>query len=225
MEHKMKLSNEITYAQVWATLNSVDLSKFHEKKGNFTYLSWTDAWTILMEHYPFASYEFHNETYEENGTVMTHCTVRIGDLSRYMWLPVMDNRLVSIKNPTTREIQDSRMRCLVKCLAVFGLGMYIFKGQDLPDASKDAAEAEVKYRFRFVKTGGEIVGADTSKEYLDVIRPLLKTPSNVLHKKAFNANKEQIEEAQKCVAVEDTDIEARYAKLFELYTENENDSA
>ena len=141
MEYKMNV--ELTYKEVWQTLNALDLSKYHDKKGNFTYLSWTDAWQILQEQYSFATYEFMPETYEENGTVMSHCIVRIGNLERYMWLPCMDNRNNSLTNPTTRQISDTRMRCMVKCLAMFGLANYIFRGEDLPDAAKDEAEAKV----------------------------------------------------------------------------------
>ena len=31
------------------------------------------------------------------------------------------------------------MRCLVKCLAMFGLGHYIYAGEDLPSAEADKA--------------------------------------------------------------------------------------
>jgi hypothetical protein len=55
-----------------------------------------------------------------------------------MWLPVMDNRNKSIVNGTTRDISDARMRCLVKCVAMFGLGIYLYAGEDLPSSVKDA---------------------------------------------------------------------------------------
>jgi DNA polymerase III alpha subunit len=58
-----------------------------------------------------------------------------------MWLPVMDNRNKSIVNPTSREISDARMRCLVKAIALHGLGLYIYAGEDLPEAVKEERNA------------------------------------------------------------------------------------
>ena len=53
-----------------------------------------------------------------------------------MWLPVMDNRNNSIANPSSRQVSDTKMRCLVKCFALYGLGHYIYAGEDIPSESK-----------------------------------------------------------------------------------------
>jgi len=60
-----------------------------------------------------------------------------------MWLPVMDNRNNSIQNPTSRAISDQKMRCLVKAIAMHGLGHYIYAGEDLPKA-ESISETELK---------------------------------------------------------------------------------
>ena len=60
------------------------------------------------------------------------CKVKIGELERLMWLPVMDYKNKAIVNPDTRAVSDTRMRCLTKCLAMYGLGHYIYAGEDLP---------------------------------------------------------------------------------------------
>lgn len=214
----MIISNDITYGSVWNTLNAIEVDV--EQKGKFSYLAWSDAWKILMDNFPFATYDFQPETYEANGTVMSHCSIKIGPLERSMWLPVMDSRNNSIQNPSTRQIQDTRMRCLVKCLAMYGLGAYIYRGEELPDAAKDSSEAEVtreKYEFEFVKTGGEIVGANDSASYIKLIGPFLKDPSNVLHKKLYIENKSRIIAAQNSA---DEELEERYLKLHELYNES-----
>lgn len=119
--------------KVWATLSKIDVSKHIEKKSNLSYLSWAWAWATLMEHYPESSYEFHPLEVGEDGTVTVSCTVRVLQTSRMMWLPVMDNRNNSIKNPDSRKISDAKMRCLVKCIAMHGLGLYIYAGEDLPE--------------------------------------------------------------------------------------------
>jgi hypothetical protein len=57
-----------------------------------------------------------------------------------MHLPVMDNRNNALKNPDARKISDSMMRALAKCIACFGIGLYIYAGSDLPDVDTDTGE-------------------------------------------------------------------------------------
>ena len=57
-----------------------------------------------------------------------------------MWLPVMDYKNKAIASPDTRAVSDTRMRCLTKCLAMFGLGHYIYAGEDLPPDSGPPSE-------------------------------------------------------------------------------------
>ena len=78
---------------------------------------------------------------------MVICCVHIIDgereANRLMWLPVMDNRNQAIPNPNTRQISDSKMRCLVKALALFGLGLDVYAGSDIPmGAVDDPIDAE-----------------------------------------------------------------------------------
>ena len=145
---------QLNYKDIWETLSQVDVSKHTETKGegNFklTYLSWAWAWGVLMEHYPESQYSF--EEYEVNGIKLPYCPfpdgsgevvckVYIGGVARKMWLPVMDYKNAAIKNPNARAISDAKMRCLVKCMALFGLGHYIYAGEDLPSTpSKDDTE-------------------------------------------------------------------------------------
>jgi hypothetical protein len=122
--------------QIWQTLASIDLSSQTEKKGKLTYLSWTWAWGSLMNHYPDTAYEFSDRTFSDGSMEIT-CVVTIteGDQSvtRSMWLAVMDNRNDSILSPDSTDINKSKMRCLTKCIGMFGLGHYIYAGEDLPD--------------------------------------------------------------------------------------------
>jgi len=76
-----------------------------------------------------------------DGSASVHVTVSIGNLARSMWLPVMDYKNNAIANPSARQISDAKMRCLVKCIAMFGLGHYIYAGEDLPvsDDKKDSS--------------------------------------------------------------------------------------
>lgn len=132
-------SSEPTYESVWKTLSAIDCSDKAEKKNGLTYLSWAWAWGILMEHYPEATYQFLNEEWDSEGRATVWCSVKIGELDRLMWLPVMDYKNKAIVKPDTRAVSDTRMRCLTKCLAMYGLGHYIYAGEDLPPSS-DAVE-------------------------------------------------------------------------------------
>ena len=122
----------------WKTLSAIDVSKNIEKKGNLSYLSWAWAWSTLMEHYPDSSYTYCPPSFLENGTCEVNVSVTVKDKTHSMFLPVMDNRNKSIANPSTRDISDARMRCLVKAIAMHGLGIYIYAGEDLPSAVQDA---------------------------------------------------------------------------------------
>jgi hypothetical protein len=131
-----------TYASVWKTLSAIDCSEKAEKKNGLTYLSWAWAWGILMEHYPEATYQFLNEEWDSEGRATVWCSVKIGELDRLMWLPVMDYKNKAIVKPDTRAVSDTRMRCLTKCLAMYGLGHYIYAGEDLPSQTETAEEAK-----------------------------------------------------------------------------------
>jgi len=146
------MAKELTYKEVWDTLSNVDCSEHIEKKMNLSYLSWAWAYGTLMEHHSDAQFTFQafadsdgimrDAMFYPDGSASVHVTVSIGNLSRSMWLPVMDNRNNAISNPTSRQISDAKMRCLVKCIAMFGLGHYIFAGEDLPSEKKESGSAD-----------------------------------------------------------------------------------
>ena len=127
-------------AEVWAKLSQVDVSGLTKEKNigkaSLSYLSWVSAWTYLMSQYPESYYEHAPVERYDNGTVMVRCTVTVvsgeKSLSRTMHLPVMGNNLSSKVDPTTREVSDAYQRCLVKCIAMFGLGVSLFLGEDIP---------------------------------------------------------------------------------------------
>lgn len=122
----------MTYQEIWETLSQIDVSKHIQKKGNLNFLSWAWAWGELMKIYPQATYEFLPPIKFDDGSVEVQVTIIIDECSRMMWLPVMDYKNNAVLNPDSRQISDSKMRCLVKCMAMFGLGHYIYAGEDLP---------------------------------------------------------------------------------------------
>ncbi|SUB28761.1 Protein of uncharacterised function (DUF1071) [[Pasteurella] mairii] len=148
--------NEITSFQgeVWKILSTIDPKGKIEKKkipykdkfGNekymeLSYLSWAWAWGILMEYFPESSYVIHEDRYLPNNTVISSVTITIKkgeqEFSRYMWLPVMDNKNKAIANPDAMAINKTYMRCLAKAIAMCGLGHYIYAGEDVPNTDID----------------------------------------------------------------------------------------
>jgi len=117
---------------IWATLSAIDCSKHVDKKGGFDYLAWTWAWAMVKDHYPNAEYRLEPDGYYSDGSMEVRVTVTILDLSHIMWLPVLDFRNQAIANPNAFNVNSARMRCLVKALAMFGLGHYIYAGESAP---------------------------------------------------------------------------------------------
>jgi hypothetical protein len=141
----MSLSSE-----VWNKLVAVDVSDHIEKKGKLSYLSWAWAYGIMMENYPDLHYSFEEDRCEFTNTVEITCVVHIHTgsdqdqmMMRHMWLPVMDNRNKAIVNPDKFAINSSKMRCLVKCFSMFGLGHHIYAGEDINPVVAMAAEAVI----------------------------------------------------------------------------------
>ena len=128
--------------KVWSNLSNIDCSDHIEKKGNLSYLSWAWAWQTLMLQYPSATFAFERtEDGSEfwplpDGTGEVRCILQVEGISRTCWLPVMDYRNQAISNPNARDLNDAKMRCLVKCIALFGLGLYIYAGEDIPQGGQ-----------------------------------------------------------------------------------------
>ncbi len=128
----------------------IDVSQMTEKKNNLTYLSWANAWKEFKKIFPEAKYEIVKDESgrcwfgdDEHGYVV-YTTVTVGELTYEMWLPVMDYRNKSILKPTTFDINKAVMRCLTKNLAMFGLGLYIYAGEDLPEEDKPKHDSKSK---------------------------------------------------------------------------------
>lgn len=137
------------YKQIWDELSVIDVSAHIEKKGNLSYLSWAWAYGTLMKYYPHNTYSFAHETFPDD-TMMVECMLTIQDgeemAMRSMWLPVLDFKNKPIANPNAFQINSTRMRCLVKCISMFGLGHYIYAGEDLP-TGKEVEVAQPKKRI------------------------------------------------------------------------------
>lgn len=156
---------------VFKTLNGIDVNEHTEKKNGLTYLSWPWAWATVKGLYPDTAYEVRHWDgkpfyYDEVLGYMVETSVTIQGETKTMWLPVMDSKNKAqkaqpytytvfykggnseektVEAATMFDINTAIMRCLVKNLAMFGLGLYIYAGEDLPsvvaEQAKEAAAA------------------------------------------------------------------------------------
>ena len=127
---------------LFETLNKVDVNKHKKQKGQFDYLSWPLAVRELLKVCPDATWQVH-EYQNEDGltapfmTTNAGCFVRVSvtcdEVTRSQVHPVTDNRNQTIAQPTAQDINTSIQRCLAKAIALHGLGLYIFAGEDLPE--------------------------------------------------------------------------------------------
>ena len=127
--------------------NYVELAKINvndkvEKKQKFSYLSWAWAVDTLMRADPTANWEYREPVTFPDGTMMVFCTVTAFGVARTMQLPVINHSNKPITNPNAFDINTSMQRCLVKAIALHGLGLYLYAGEDLPpDTEKAGQEA------------------------------------------------------------------------------------
>ena len=141
------------------TLNNIDCSTKIEQKNGLSYLSWAWAWGELKKKHPNATYSIKKFgeknlpfVYDEKTGYMVFTEVTVEEITHEMWLPVMDGANKTMKQQPYEyktkygvktceaadmfDINKTIMRCLVKNIAMFGLGLYIYAGEDLPESEK-----------------------------------------------------------------------------------------
>lgn len=138
----------------FAKLASIDVGKHIEKKNGLSYLSWAWAVDQLLRQDPSATWEY-KEPVRWGETVMVFCTVTAFHKPMTAQLPVMDHRNKAIPNPDAFSVNNAMQRCLAKAIALHGLGLYIYAGEDVP--------ADVQAEPEAYKANGPLITAETSK--------------------------------------------------------------
>lgn len=129
---------------VFETLSAINVSGKTEKKNGLTYLSWAYAWGELCKVYPTATYKVHERDtqwgpcnyFTDGRTAWVKVSVTIGDLTHTEMLPIMDyrNKSISLDKVTSCDANKAIQRCITKAVARFGLGLYVYAGEDLPSS-------------------------------------------------------------------------------------------
>ena len=166
-------------------LYDMNLGDKVEKKDNLSYLSWSNAWKAFKEVYPSATYRVISNPdtklpyfVDPNVGIIVFTEVTADDLTQSMFLPVMNssNRAMRLE-PYTYQVYDKQnrryidktceaatmfdinraiQRALTKNLALFGLGLKLYQGEDIPcensDNAADNAADQKKTTVRRAKT-------------------------------------------------------------------------
>ena len=150
------------YKKVYMHLKGQDIKPMVEKKkvsNSFQpdFLSWTHVWEFLLQTYPDFTLEYLDPITYDDGSMTVQCRLSLYThgstcpetenvtkhrLVRTERLYVMDNRMNAVINPSAQQINKTEKRCFVKCAALFGLGIQLFTGEDLPDV--DSVEPKPK---------------------------------------------------------------------------------
>lgn len=193
-------------------LSKLNINRKIEKRKSgekeLSYLSWSDAVTEFSKVYPDFKYEIKifngfPYIYDEKTGYMVFTSITVDNQTKDMWLPVMDSNNKAMKNeeyeyvtkkgvtktvaPATMfEINKTIMRCLVKNMAMFGLGIYIYNGEDLPEKEIVAISEEqiAKIRELGVNEKGVLAYYKINK-----IEDLSSEQAEEIIRKKSNANK------------------------------------
>lgn len=234
---------------VFKTLSAVDVSKHIEKKNGLNYLSWSWAWQIVKSHYPSANYriiQYDNKPYlfDQNLGYLITTEVTIEGETIAMQLPVMDGANKAQKNvaytyktkfgdktvePATMfDINTAIMRCLTKNLAMFGLGLYIYSGEDLPQEvnvitaeqkeAQKADEAKQKFENEKERLLKAIENAKTNIDFVKLADYVDKFGVQDVYKKALT---ERITKTTNINELHPFEIVAGKFGLVDVYFEKE----
>ena len=123
-----------------AKLLATNVNGHLEKKNGLSYLSWAWAWAEALKADADATYRvemFDGKCFMDiNGTAMVFVTVTMFKKPMTCQLPVMDYRNKAIPNPDAFAVNTAIMRCMTKALALHGLSLYIYAGEDLPEEGR-----------------------------------------------------------------------------------------
>ena len=150
-------------ASVFETLSSISVKEKIERKGNLDYLSWANAWAMLKAVYPDAQ----RKVYEHEHTGFNYFTdgksayvkvgIVVGGIEHIDYLPVMDfrNNAIPIEKVTAMDVNKTIQRSTAKAIAMHGLGLSLWTGEDIPEMTTSAPTKveEAKTKLIELKVG------------------------------------------------------------------------
>jgi hypothetical protein len=142
---------------LYSDLRQINVNEHTEKKGKLTYLSWAWAVHYLLEDDPSANWKY-GEPKMFGETMMVFCSVTAFGKTMTAQLPVLDYQNKAIKNPSAMDVNTAMQRCLAKAIALHGIGLYIYAGEDLPlvEVDDDAIEEQISVAIRMIESSETI---------------------------------------------------------------------
>lgn len=120
---------------VFKILNNVDVSQLTAKKGNFDYLSWSNAVREASKLFPEMTWEmtkWDSLPYLKTEVgYFVECSVTICGIIKTQMMPVLDFKNQTANAPKANDINKSQMRALTKAIALHGLGIDLWAGEDI----------------------------------------------------------------------------------------------
>ena len=173
-------------SSMFKTLAAINVKDRLEKKGRFDYLSWAYAWAMVKDQYPDAN----RKVYESEATELNYFTdgktgyvkvgVTINDIEHIDYLPIMghNNQSLSVDKITSFAVNKTIQRSTVKAIAMHGLGLSLWAGEDLVDISESAPAVKAKERPTLKKTSEKwndvvaYVKANNTKSLSSIVKTL-----------------------------------------------------
>lgn len=123
-----------------------------------TYLSWASAYKLAMEQDSSMTYEVAQDQdgmpfFSRGDVHIVKTKVTMFGETKEMFLPIMDNKHNAVSKPNSRQVNDNIMRCLAKNIAMFGIGLPLYIGEDLAQFKRDVKEQEKAKNFMNSREG------------------------------------------------------------------------
>lgn len=114
-----------------------------------SYLSWATAYKLAMDKDPAMNYEIVQDNdgmpfFSRGDVHIVKTKVTMFGETKEMFLPIMDNKHNAVAKPNSRQVNDNIMRCLAKNIAMFGIGLPLYVGEDLAQFKDDASNNKSK---------------------------------------------------------------------------------
>lgn len=166
---------------VFEILNAVDVNSKKETRNGLTYLSWAWAWSEVKKRFPDVNYKVYENDmgfpYHTDGrTAWVKCGVTIQGVEQIEYLSIMDyrNNSIPLEKVTSVDVIKTIQRCVTKAIGRFGLGLYIYAKEDLPeDANEGKDQQEDKNASEKPQKASK-----TAKKDQEVKQPIMDLPAD-----------------------------------------------
>ena len=162
---------------VFEILNAVDVNSKKDTRNGLTYLSWAWAWSEVKKRFPDVNYKVYENDmgfpYHTDGrTAWVKCGVTIQGVEQIEYLSIMDyrNNSIPLEKVTSVDVIKTIQRCVTKAIGRFGLGLYIYAKEDLPEDAGEANEEKASEKSQ--------KASKTAKKDQEVKQPVQELPSD-----------------------------------------------